>query len=85
MAGLMVCLFARFQEWWDKRDQRIPLVSKINDKSSCYTVHLINYEIFRGVVRVMVVEELRLLVQNNKKMLSQSKMPAVQGKYISTV
>jgi hypothetical protein len=33
MAGLMVCLFARFQEWWDKRDKRMPLVSKINHRA----------------------------------------------------
>ena len=52
VAGLMVCLFARFQEWWDKKSKRRPLVSKVNDTSSCYnniivTVHLIMID-FQG-------------------------------------
>lgn len=36
-----------------------------------------DYEIFRGVVRQMVEEELCLLVRKNKKMLSQSKTPTI--------
>ena len=29
MAALMVCLFARFQEWWDNRERRAQQVSNL--------------------------------------------------------
>ena len=81
MAGLVVCLFARFQEWRDKRE----LASKQRVRSFVFVffflfffVNVFSHQyccrlsIFRGEVRMQLQERWRQVLMN-RRISSQSK------------
>ena len=79
MAGLVVCLFAKFQERWDNRNKR--QAQQVSKLCINYVIVYANLrcETFRGVVRRPVGEELQQLVQKNKRTLNQSKTPTANN------